>query len=383
MFDCNRSYFSKRKFCNGPLMAFIFITSAAFGFDQNDSTLAEKRDNVSGFPRVTKIQIWPKAARKKGKENIPSNHAIFGDTLYITVENLQLLLPDTINNNPILLYINGNKIEGILPIFRKKNDNPLIYVLERNEASNDAWNKIFRQTDILRKNVVVTVGLKNGKQVAQSNRSIIFILRSTYVAVATGAIVLLIVVVSIYLAMKKDLLKDDSNAAVKTYSLSRTQLFFWTSIIVLSYIFIWFVCDDMNSIDTTALVLLGISAGTAAAAKMIDTKDLENKDENMKDKNSQGFWNDLLSDGKSSSMHRYQIILFTIVIGMFYVVNVLENYKMPVLSETVLILMGISSATYATLKTVESKTESKTASEKAPESEPDTTGSEESTPAVG
>jgi hypothetical protein len=139
----------------------------------------------------------------------------------------------------------------------------------------------------------------------------------------------------------------------------------------------------MNSIDTTALILLGISAGTTAASQIIDKREIDRNASRPQDKESDGFVNDILSDGHGVSIHRYQNVLFTLVIGWFYIVTVWENYKMPVLSETVLILMGLSAATYASMKATESKSEE---SAKATDTaaQPDTAAvTEDSAPAVG
>jgi hypothetical protein len=65
---------------------------------------------------------------------------------------------------------------------------------------------------------------------------------------------------------------------------------------------------------------------------------------------SKGFFNDILSDGKGFSFHRFQIVIWTIVLGFVFVRNVIGQLAMPDFGSTLLTLMGISSATYLGMK---------------------------------
>jgi hypothetical protein len=53
------------------------------------------------------------------------------------------------------------------------------------------------------------------------------------------------------------------------------------------------------------------------------------------------------------TVHRFQIVMFNLVIGFFFIFNVFGTLKMPVLSDTLLLLMGLSSATFTTLKALQ------------------------------
>jgi hypothetical protein len=157
---------------------------------------------------------------------------------------------------------------------------------------------------------------------------------------------------TVFLVWKKKLLQEKIHGYY-IYSLSNVHLFFWTQIILLSYILIWFVCDDMNSIDSSSLLLLGISAGTASVATILNVNNKNIK--NAKARPSEGFLKDILADNQEFSMHRYQIFIFNVVIGVFFIYKTIDELKMPILNETVLSLLGISSATYAAIKAIDSK----------------------------
>jgi hypothetical protein len=70
---------------------------------------------------------------------------------------------------------------------------------------------------------------------------------------------------------------------------------------------------------------------------------------------SRGFLRDILSDGAGYSFHRFQIFVWTIVLGIIFVSSVYNNLTMPEFSATLLGLMGISSGTYLGFKFPENK----------------------------
>ena len=70
---------------------------------------------------------------------------------------------------------------------------------------------------------------------------------------------------------------------------------------------------------------------------------------------SRGLLRDILSDGAGYSFHRFQIFVWTIVLGIIFVSSVYNNLTMPEFSATLLGLMGISSGTYLGFKFPENK----------------------------
>ncbi len=184
-------------------------------------------------------------------------------------------------------------------------------------------------------------------------------------------------------------LRDLSHANPQPYSWSRVQLAWWTVIILSSFIAI--VWRDMQTdppantptLHYSTLVLLGISAATTAVARMIDVGDMTNQAAiRHQELPGENFLTDVLSDQSGVSIHRLQAVIFNAVFGVWFIATVLYNlvtghdpcslypagsqlaqnckqipldYIMPVISDNNLILLGLSSATYAALKTTENK----------------------------
>ena len=65
---------------------------------------------------------------------------------------------------------------------------------------------------------------------------------------------------------------------------------------------------------------------------------------------SAGLLQDILSDATGYSLHRFQIVAWTAVLGVIFVASVYNTLKMPEFSTNLLALMGISAGTYIGFK---------------------------------
>jgi hypothetical protein len=174
------------------------------------------------------------------------------------------------------------------------------------------------------------------------------------------------------------------------YSLAKVQMAWWSFFIVSAFLFIWLAVGDFNSLTTSTLVLLGISVGTTVASKMVASskqatvQDLAAKKDVLQQQvsqlspasavaltdvqrqldqmilppaeaKSQGFLTDIMSDENGVSIHRFQMVVWTVVLTLIFVCEVYKTLSMPEFNNTLLTLMGISSGTYVTLKIPEKK----------------------------
>lgn len=190
-------------------------------------------------------------------------------------------------------------------------------------------------------------------------------------------LLLLIGIIVIFIAHKTPMLRNDIfnidnfnqltitngiNKPRPAFSLGRTQLAFWTIIIVSSFIYaiIAHFTDPLSlpAIDPVNLLLLGIAGGTTAVAKVIDTSQQNNQGLSIpqQDYPSKGFFMDIISDQKGVSIYRLQNVIWTVVVGFIYIVAVYQTQKLPdqsVITNQLLGLIGVSSGTYLGLKTTE------------------------------
>ncbi len=212
----------------------------------------------------------------------------------------------------------------------------------------------------------------------------------------------------------------------RPYSLARGQMAFWFFLVIASFFFLWIVTGDMDTLNTSVLALIGISAGTALGAAFVDAgkpasadpsdnqppvdvtrprsevlaeleklhlqvqseletlqksradipaSDTEALNENERRQNElrerlsdyrwqsayfawpkwKGVMYDLLAENNLISFHRFQIFVWTLVLGIMFVANVYNELAMPEFSATLLGLLGISAGTYVGFKLPESK----------------------------
>jgi hypothetical protein len=195
----------------------------------------------------------------------------------------------------------------------------------------------------------------------------------------------------------------------KPYSLSQSQAAWWFFFVVIGFIFIWLVTGQRD-LSPSVLVLLGIGFATAIGSTVIDrsrtntplteatavgsdlTTLLQDKDtleqeltdgeaqlsrasaadrpqvQDAFDKKQRQYeekikeirtkfpdalgWKhdkfhiDILSDSHGVNFHRFQMVVWTVVLGIVFIHEVLSRLAMPEFSTTLLTLMGISNGTY-------------------------------------
>jgi hypothetical protein len=176
------------------------------------------------------------------------------------------------------------------------------------------------------------------------------------------AIFLALIAMIIYMDYKFFILR---NVAVvyKPYSWSRVQLAWWTVIVMSSFISILIARKQIATFNTSTLILLGISAATTATARMIDISDDSSLVRSADKSQKPSFVLDILSDESNINIQRFQTAVFNLVFGIWFINEVLTSIAskgideiMPLITNNNLILLGLSSATYAALKTTENKT---------------------------
>lgn len=181
-----------------------------------------------------------------------------------------------------------------------------------------------------------------------------------------------ILLFAIFICDKKyGMLRDITKVTVhKSYSWSRVQMAWWTLIILSSFVAILWQNGKAPDIHSSILILLGISAATTASARMIDIADGENPGIiRHQDSLGKNFFLDILSDEKGVSIYRFQTFIFNTIIGGWIIAQVIVNLNnchtnncvneiIPLVTNNNLLLMGLSSATYAILKSTENKSTS-------------------------
>jgi hypothetical protein len=255
--------------------------------------------------------------------------------------------------------------------------------------------------------------------------------------VASSLVIFALVILCLWLAVSSNLLRDATARRNPSgrypFSLALCQMAFWLFILVASFLFLWVVTGEYNTMTFSELTLLGISASTGLAAVFInqivppcDTstlsfaelqerdvkvisetrkaaekafeealRTLDSKREQLtnapdpaaaqkeiasatknadrlkqrvaelKDRERyfgpggpiKQFFLDLLQERNSVDFHRFQMMTWTVILGVVFAFGVFQQLAMPKFDTTLLILMGISNGTYLGFKWPTAKSE--------------------------
>jgi hypothetical protein len=137
-------------------------------------------------------------------------------------------------------------------------------------------------------------------------------------------------------------------------SMGRLQMSIWFFIIIASFVFLWCATGSIAGVSSTSFILMGISGGTTAVSCFISSKqewDARVRSAASPNRSRLANWViDLLSDEHGPTIHRFQMLAWTLVLGVVFVHDVITDYAMPVFSNEVMGLMGISSGVYVGFK---------------------------------
>lgn len=327
--------------------------------------------------------------------------------LTVTVQNLAALVGKNGENCASLaLFLNGFPIEGVAPSRCDPDDGHVGFLLSRNDANSLAWNHLLGRPSAFSEPVTVAVGPSTTRSIPQAlnGRNGTEVILTLHVLPKAeffvfGLIAISVLVALVMLGMRTAMLREPGGdrarpARGRPFSLGRTQQAFWVALVVLAYVFVYLVTDNLNTLSNSSLLLIAISTGTAIGGQLM----MSGKDSTVRDDlsrlevqrddvaanvekltaagsdqtqidtaaaalakldaqiattkatlargESKGFLADLLYDEDGVSLQRLQIVVWTVVLGCIFVNEVYDHLTMPEFSATLLTLMGLSSGTY-------------------------------------
>jgi hypothetical protein len=251
-------------------------------------------------------------------------------------------------NSPwkLILFLNDRPMKGLYPVAVNQEYGYLDFRLQRNGENASVWNELVEREKNWKWGEVsrilpASAGMEGGVALpSHASFKMLFLPRVEFLFIAGFAIFSLGVL--IVLGRRTTLLKDSGTSP---YSLSRTQMAVWTWLVINAYLFLYIMTHDPGvDIPASMLGLLGISATTYLAAAMVDRGSPDASPEP-----SYGFIRDI-AGGSSVSLHRLQMIGWTLVLSLAFIAQVLNKMSIPDFNPTLLGLMGLSAGTYIGFK---------------------------------
>jgi hypothetical protein len=205
----------------------------------------------------------------------------------------------------------------------------------------------------------------------------------------------------------------DTNGSLRAdghrpFSLARAQMAFWFLVIVGASLFLWIATGQLHILNDTCLWLVGVGSGTALGSAVISESEppaaslgrnrlprkrhesltnfrtrllweiqlitaaeaaspaspekdalaaqrdtLETQRDELATMNPSAWrrvLEDWLTDNRVYSFHRYQMFVWTIVLGMVFISKVWQFRELPIFDNSMLALMGLTSGTYLGFK---------------------------------
>lgn len=137
-------------------------------------------------------------------------------------------------------------------------------------------------------------------------------------------------------------------------SMARLQMSIWFFIIIGSFVFLWSTTGSLAGVNVTAMALMGISSGTSMFSAIISQKQqwdaVKRAPSTPYPSQIADWFADLLSDESGITIHRFQMLAWTLVLSVVFINGVIFEYAMPVFTKELLGLMGISSGVYVGFK---------------------------------
>jgi hypothetical protein len=310
------------------------------------------------------------------KEN--PRQAGLDDRISIHVQNFGTLLKNAGNCQSIVLFIENMPIKGDKPESCDPTSGHVRFRLLRTKDDDAAWHTLLGSPPgYVAQGIVISVGSDTQSSLPSTATFDLEIIPRTQF-MAFLALITLALAVFLYLCRTTSLIRSGTHPvpSQRPYSLSLFQMGFWFFLVIAAYVFVWLITAELDTITESILALIGIGAATALGATLIDQKKAAPAPDEPGGK-SRGFLNDVVSDPTGVSLHRFQMFVWTLVLGVIFIASVYNNLAMPQFSATLLGLMGISSGTYLGFKVPE-----KTGSDTTPGATPDAESEPKKPPAT-
>lgn len=294
----------------------------------------------------------------------------------------------------VVPYIDGHAFKGIYPALINPEKGELEYVLPPKVEAKELWRPILRNPPLSgERRVAISVGPEEGPRelppADYRNRPGIKINLVSGFWWALVAAIAIVGAILCWLGAKSGILRDGTPppkdaTKLPPYSLAKTQAAVWFFLVFAAFVFIYLMTGSFNDVMTAeALALIGIGSGTSFGAAVVESAksdteqqrraDLEVQIHNAKAQlvatstdaalikkiadleqlvqpASRGLVKDLLTDVAGITLHRFQMLVWTLMLGVIFVFGVYDALAMPKFDPTLLALMGISAGVYLGFK---------------------------------
>ena len=347
-------------------------------------------------------------------DSVVQPQVALGGPLTLKIKDLAAWAKEHTDRNltKLILYLDDHPLDGLVTGVDLE-QGTVRFELRRTDTTRDSWCEILGKKLTWHRPVTITTGFRDGWMVPSQATTELTVVQDGYVFCASLIIFLFSIVAFFWLVVISNIIRDGGPEPPapkrRPFSLARTQMAVWFFLVLGSYLLIWVVTGDRDTIPASVLALIGISAGTGLGAVVLDggkrnaanldLQSLKAEEEALQGRidqltaaasaatddqkrelaektarrtqiqssiagldaaveaaESQDFFIDILSDADGISFHRFQIAVWTVTLGLLFATSVWQGLTMPDFSNQLLGLMGISAGTYIGFKFPEKQT---------------------------
>jgi hypothetical protein len=193
---------------------------------------------------------------------------------------------DQLDATKYALFFNDEEVKGLPDPTYDKAHQSLVFELKRGDKNKALWGALLGAPRLSESTREVTVGLGERPSDAKSapqptitgitkgsdtlNLRVFGPYRLVFAALLIGGVIWLVFARAGKSTTLRDGLVPQIPPEKQTYSLARCQMAFWFVLIFCSFILLYIVTWDYNTVSQQALTLMGISGATALAAAAVD-----------------------------------------------------------------------------------------------------------------
>jgi hypothetical protein len=329
--------------------------------------------------------LWSSRQLTPGGITVECNPCYLDSVLKLSAPGLAAWRQSTgLDMAKVQLVLSGTRLPGLTPRFGSgKEADSVTFKLQRLRDKPDnvaAWNELLKGS-LAREPRAATVALADDRgEVAASPVVSLDVMPFGY-RLCLACVVLFLLLVGLGFFGKTSKwawFRDDFEVPAgvigpegRKFSLGKVQMAAWSVAIIVGFVLVGLAMQTvwvLNEINDTLVILLGISATTAAGAMALVPDQVNRQIELLKtalpaDKvaieaklrtllTSSGPLKDILSDvgSDSPSLHRLQNLAFTVVLILMFLFGALTTGSFPNFTGTLLALMGVSGGAYLGFK---------------------------------
>lgn len=271
-----------------------------------------------------------------------------GRPIVVEVKNLSTWAANHDAQN-LVPYLNGQPLRGVYPDITDLTQNKLQFNLAHTQTDLPVWSNLFHHPG-LRRPVEFSVGLEDQNPfdtVYDYDHPLSLTVIPKRLGIVALGVMLAVFSIVIGLMFTTNIIRAPGTRlpqGKRPYELGRFLTLFWTAIIATCYFAVWLITGDSN-LPATALALTGFSSVVALTGYLTRTgPDGAAVDSTANVPASANFLTDVLSDANGYSFHRFQLLMWNILLGIVFVSLVWEHLELPAFSQPLMVLMGISAS---------------------------------------